>query len=207
MKFTETQVHGFEAALRGMRNPMNSHHLSDSYKDANGTFVIGEADMGLCRRLIVAGPEHAKFLRQIHVWVDADMPRYWWQEADTYKFGSKNSASTMHKLLNNKNEISMDSFVICGEDTDVMTIIVNRLESLRRIYQASKSSEQKNRLLLRAKRILPESLLQIRTWDTNYAELRNIYHQRKTHRLKEEWKDTFCTWIETLPYAKELIID
>ena len=121
MKITNTEVYGFDAALRGMRNPMNSWHLQDSglrqvvYDECRSEFIevesaeilgfIGEKDLDLAQRLIKAGSEHCKFLRQIQVWADFNMPLYWWSEFDTYKFNTKNSWSTMHKLLNAKKGI------------------------------------------------------------------------------------------------------
>ena len=233
MKFENTEVWGFEHALRGMRNPKNSWNKSDSkfndyyditrgdvpsyellkycpsayihHKNDNGYYVdiIGEVDMKLAQSLIKAGGEHSKFMRMIHVSVDIDMPRYWWSEADTYHFNTKNSCSTMHKLLNNDNPITKDLFVWCEEDEDIVGAVVNRLESLRQEYKNPTYSTDKNRLLVRAKRLLMEGFLQMRTWDTNYAELRNMYFQRRHHRLKEEWVDTFCKWVESLPYAEE----
>lgn len=214
MKFETLEVAGFGSALKGMRNPKNSWDKSDSvdYYETNADrsdveyyYDIGENDMRLAQSLIKAGSEHCKFLRQIQVWVDIDMPRYWWSEFDTYGFNSKNSCSTMHKLLNNKEPITFDLFAICREDLDIMYKVVERLEWLRVTYISSKDNIEKRRLLVRAKRLLPEGFLQLRTVNTNYAELRNMYHQRKNHRLKEEWVDTFCGWVETLPYAKELI--
>ena len=231
MKFVDTEVWGFKHALKGMRNPMNSWEKSDSGICKGGDngigcnncaiqhrckhpydkeFKIGKDDMKLAQSLIIAGNEHAKFMRMIHVAVDVDMPRYWWSEADCYKFGSKNSCSTMHKLLNNDNPITLDMFIICEEDISWWTDTVDRLEQMRQEYKliqkTTKDTKAMNRLLVRAKRMLPEGLLQIRTWDTNYAELRNMYFQRRNHRLKEEWIDTFCKWIESLPYAEELIM-
>lgn len=214
MKFEKTEVWGFEHAIRGMRNPKNSWNRMDStWQSRSGTdemdFVIGENDMKLAQNLIKGGTEHAKFLRMIHVAVDVDMPRYWWSEMDTYHFNTKNSCSTMHKLLNNDNPITKDLFVICEEDKEWWESTVNKLEELRQEYKAiqstSKDTRAMNRLLVRAKRMLPEGFLQLRTWDTNYTELRSIYFQRRFHRLKEEWVDTFCKWVESLPYAKELI--
>ena len=166
--------------------------------------------MKLAQTLIKAGNEHCKFMRMIHVSVDADMPRYWWSEADTYHFNTKNSCSTMHKLLNRNTPITLDMFVICEEDLDIAQIVVERLEQLRQKYKSiqstTKDNEEMNRLLLRAKRLLMEGFLQMRTWDTNYAEIRSMYFQRKHHRLEEEWVNTFCNWVESLPYSKELII-
>lgn len=238
MEIKNTEVWGFEHAFRGMRNPMNSWSKSDSFdcvkglteldghcstyckrfqtedcymygKNDTSSFIIGDADLKLAQTLIRSGNEHCKFMRMIHVSADFDMPRYWWSEEDTYHFNTKNSCSTMHKLLNNNNPITLDMFVTCEEDNDVWGIIVERLEKLRQEYKAiqktTKNPEQMNRLLVRAKRLLSEGFLQMRTVDTNYAELRTEYFQRRNHRLKEEWVDVWCKWIESLPYAKELI--
>lgn len=229
MEFKNTEVWGFDHALRGMRNPLNSWKKSDSGKIYwNGTWytldpvirsyftdyginiLIGKDDLNLAQRLIKSGSEHAKFMRMIHVSVDVDMPRYWWSEADTYHFNTKNSCSTMHKLLNNDNPITLDLFVICDEDKDWWEETIDRLEKMRQEYKniqsTTKNAQAMNGLLVRAKRMLPEGFLQMRTLDTNYAEIRNMYFQRKNHRLREEWVDTFCKWVESLPYAKELIM-
>lgn len=240
MKFDNTEVWGFEHAFRGLRNPKNSWNRSDSkfndyydeeradvdfdellkvYPNAyihhcniNGYYadIIGEADLKLAQTLIKAGSEHCKFMRMIHVAVDTNMPRYWWSEADTYHFNTKNSCSTMHKLLNNDEPITLDMFAVCEEDIDWWNYTVNKLESMRldykKIQRTTKDANEMNRLLIRAKRMLPEGFEQMRTWDTNYAELRNMYFQRRHHRLKEEWVDTFCKWVESLPYAEELIM-
>ena len=225
MEFKETEVWGFKHALRGMRNPMDSWDKSDSKYWLPNEFIdekacgdnvdwipyhIGENDMNLAQKLIKAGNEHAKFMRMIHVAVDTDMPRYWWSEADTYHFNTKNSCSTMHKLLNRNTPITKDIFITCDEDNDWWNITISKLEKLRQEYKqiqfTTKDNADMDRLLVRAKRMLPEGFLQMRTWDTTYAELRNMYFQRRHHRLKEEWIDTFCKWVESLPYAKELIM-
>lgn len=210
MKIEKTKVFNLEGAIRGMRNPLNSWDKSDSYYDHGNNFNIGKNDLKLAQKLIKGGGEHSKFMRMIHVCADIDMPRYWWSEADTYHFNTKNSCSTMHKLLNNNNPITIDTFVICEEDREWWELTVNKLESMRQEYKeiqsTTKDSRQMNRLLVRAKRMLPEGFLQMRTFDTNYAELRNMYFQRKLHRLQEEWNETFCKWVESLPYAKELIM-
>lgn len=214
MNIKTIDVSGFAGAFHGMRNPMNSWSKSDSVVDNHDNYVIGPNDMKLAKTLISSGSEHCKFLRMIHVQANVDMPRYWWSEADTYHFGTKNSQSTMHKLLNNNDPITKDLFITCEEDNDVMDDVIQRLESLRQVFkdiqkncQDTDKADKLNYLLLRAKRLLPEGFLQMRTWDTNYAELRNMYHQRMNHRLKEEWHDVFCEWIKTLPYAEELIIE
>lgn len=230
MRIYNTEVWGFNHAIRSMRNPMNSWDKADSefpYCDycsldeekcsrcqgvgAQNGFgtIIGPNDLKLAQTLIKSGPEHMKFLRCIHVASDVDMPRYWWSEMDTYHFNTKNSCSTMHRLLNNNNPITLDMFLICEEDLDWWKTTIDKLEELRQEYKeiqrTTKDTKAMNRLLVRAKRMLPEGFQQMRTLDTNYAELRTIYFQRKNHRLKEEWADTFCAWIESLPYAKELI--
>ena len=211
MEFLNTEVWGFEHAMRGMRNPMNSWNKGDTYYNgALNAWVIGPNDLKLAHTLLKGGGEHSKYMRMIHVAVDVNMPRYWWSEADTYHFNTKNSCSTMHKLLNNNNPITLDLFITCKEDIDWWEATVEKLESMRKEYKeiqaTTKDNIAMNRLLVRAKRILPEGFLQLRTWDTNYAELRNMYFQRRNHRLKEEWNDAFCKWVESLPYAKELIM-
>ena len=211
MKITNTEVYGFEASLRGMRNPMNSWHLQDSVPCANNDYcisnilwdatLIGERDLDLAKRLIKAGNEHCKFLRQIQVWADFEMPLYWWSEFDTYKFNTKNSCSTMHKLFNAKKEITLDDFVYSKEDINTLNFIISELNSLRQKYLETKDFNY----VIRGKRLLPTSFKQKRTINTNYAELINIYNQRKNHRLKEEWQDVFCKWCEELPYFKEFL--
>lgn len=207
MKITNTEVYGFEAALRGMRNPINSWHLQDSVPyycmpdilwDAT---LIGERDLDLAKRLIKAGNEHCKFLRQIQVWADFEMPLYWWSEFDTYKFNTKNSCSTMHKLFNAKKEIELDDFVYSKEDINTLNFVIRELNSLRKRYLETKDFNY----VIRGKRLLPTSFKQKRTVNTNYAELINIYNQRKNHRLKEEWQDVFCKWCEELPYFKQFL--
>lgn len=212
MEIKNTEIYGFKAAFRGMRNPMDSWAKSDSYYDNeinHNQYIIGNNDMNLAQTLIKSGSEHCKFLRMIHVSADFDMPRYFWSEFDTYHYNTKNSCSTMHKLLNNNNPITLDMFETCDEDAYLWNEIIVKLEEFRLDYKelqkTTKNKEEMDRLLLRAKRLLPEGMLQLRTIDTNYAELRNMYFQRRNHRLKEEWINTFCKWVENLPYADELI--
>ena len=212
MQITNTEVYGFEASLRGMRNPMNSWHLQDSIKESfeglsgdenaiHECITIGRNDLDLAKRLIKAGPEHCKFLRQIQVWADFDMPLYWWSEFDTYKFNTKNSCSTMHKLFNAKKGIELSDFVFSEEEKPALTFIISELNSLREKYLQTKDVNY----LVRGKRLLPASFKQKRTVNTNYAELMNIYNQRKHHRLKEEWQEVFCKWCESLPYFMKFI--
>lgn len=211
MRIEGTQVEGFTHALWGMRHPYNSWIKSDTVKleiphevgDFKIDFKIGDNDLILAQKLVRNGVEHCKFLRQIQVWTNVTAPRYFWQEADTYKFGTKSSTSTMHKLLT-KELITLNDFEVDGlESEDIMFLkaVATYLNSLSSEYAETKDYE----LVRRAKKLLPESYLQTRLWNTNYAELMNIYHQRKNHRLRE-WS-IFCRWCESLPYFMELCVD
>ena len=204
VKFENTDVWGFEAAIRGMRNPFNSHSKSDSYYESGNWcdwhWIIGDADMKLAKQLITAGDEHGKLLRMIHVQTDITIPRAIWSELDTYKFGTKNSQSTMHKLLNTDRPITLAQFEFYNADLATWNVIIERLEYLRQQYKSTTDTSKKNRLLARAKMLLPEGFLQMRTWDTNYQELRRIYFQRKGHRMPH-WEDV-RKWIESLPYSE-----
>ena len=204
VKIITLEVAGFDSALRGMRNPMNSWNNNDSFT-FNGEPNIGEKDLKLAQNLIKAGSEHSKFMRQIQVWADFDLPRYMWSDFDTYHFNTKNSCSTMHRLLHKTTSITRDLFVYNEEDEDIMDIIIERLNKIREEYINTTDGTRQNELIRRAKQLLPEGFLQLRTVDTNYAELRNMVMQRKNHRLKMEWQEVFCKWVTTLPYAKELI--
>lgn len=221
MKFENTKVYNFEGAVRGMRNPMNSHTRSDSYYD-NDNYIIGENDLGLAQRLIKAGNEHRKFMRQMFISVDITAPIYWWKEFDTYKVGTTaNSTSTMHKLATTP--ITLECFETDDyDDTLVTTLpdgdeedpgdwtmysseepksIIDWLESLRLTYLETKDKRYWKELI----RWLPESWLQTRTVTMNYENIRNMYFQRKSHKLTE-WSESFIKWVESLPYAKELIM-
>ena len=211
MRFENTQVFNFEGALRGMRNPLESWAKSDSRINweygKTPEYVIGPNDMDLCRRLINGGPEHRKFLRQIFVSVDITAPLYWWKEADTYAVGvTKNSTSTMHKLASTP--ITLDCFET-DDSTDFADIderlnpdtVIAYCETLRQKYLETKDKRYWKELV----RWLPNGWLQTRTVTMNYENLRSIVHQRMGHKLSE-WH-SFLEWVETLPYAKELIID
>lgn len=223
MKFENTEVWGFEHSLRGMRNPKNSWNRSDSYQSdftmmvKNG-FVIGENDIKLAQTLIKAGNEHRKFMRQIFVSVDITAPLYWWKEFDTYKVGTvANSTSTMHKLAttpimldcfeiddydrnlsltdNTKDDDGLDNISTFEED------IIYVLENIRQKYLETKDKRYWKELV----RWLPESWLQKRTITMNYENVRNMYFQRRNHKLTE-WSESFIKWVESLPYAEELIM-
>lgn len=216
MKFENTEVWGFEHSLRGMRNPMNSHAKSDSHY--NNNYIIGENDLGLAQRLIKAGNEHRKFMRQIFVSVDITAPLYWWKEFDTYKIGTvANSTSTMHKLATTP--ITLECFEIDdynrslslasnpNDDDGLDNIstfeedVIYVLENIRQKYLETKDKRYWKELV----RWLPESWLQKRTITMNYENVRNMYLQRRNHKLTE-WSKSFIEWVESLPYAKELIM-
>lgn len=208
MSIETVAVLGFPQALCAMRNPMESWDRSDSYYDTTKPLCvdIGPNDMKLLKNLGENGSPHDKHLRMIHVYFNANMPRAFWQEFDTYKFNTKISDSTMHKLLNNNNPITPEMFLFSEEDTDVVTGTIQRLDSLRVLYKDIQKnctdgakSEKLATLIERGKNILYEGFLQFRTVDTSYGELKNIYAQRCDHRYKKAWQDTFCRWVESLP--------
>ena len=200
------QVFGFQAAIRGMRNPKNSWAKSDStFELSTGesgvqTIDLGPADLKLASALANSGPDDGKFLRMIHVQLDVTAPLYWHKEADQYKVGTvTDSCSTLHKI--HSKEFTLDDFShehLYSPLHDLKPT-VDLLNVYRERFLETKDKEDWWQLI----QLLPSSYNQRRTWDLNYAVLRNIYHARKGHRL-DEWK-TLLDWIETLPYAKELI--
>lgn len=201
------ETFGWEAAIRGMRSPKNSWDKSDSCwssPNENGTdkpmYIIGENDLKLMHTLAAAGQDHGKFLRMIHVQLDVTAPLYWHKEADQYKVGTvTDSCSTMHKI--HAKEFTLDDFShehLYSPLHDLKPT-VDLLNVYRERFLDTKDKEDWWQLI----QLLPSSYNQRRTWDLNYAVLRNIYHARKGHRL-DEWH-TLCDWIETLPYAKDLI--
>lgn len=196
-----TSVMNFENAIRGARNPMNSWGRIDSHTEPDGSFVFGPNDLDLAMRLAKAGSDHRKYLRMIFVSVDVTAPLYWWKEYDTYKVATvANSTSTMHKI--HSKPFSMDDFS-CDHMTDgtkkFMETVVAELENIRLRFKETKSKEDWYDMI----QLLPSSYNQMRTCTFNYETLINIYRARKNHKLAE-WH-TFCDWIETLPYAKQLI--
>ena len=220
MKFENTEVFNFEGALRGMRNPLESWDKSDSGEELEEHFgysinkyVIGKNDLELAQRLIKAGSEHRKFLRQIFISVDITAPLYWWKEFDTYKVGTvANSTSTMHKLTSipiTKDCFEMDDFEKVEIDClsqyvettmDWWDYVITACEYLRQKYNETKDKRYWKELI----RLLPESWLQKRTITMNYENILNMVHQRRNHKLTE-WSKSFIEWAKTLPYAEELI--
>lgn len=211
MKFEHTEVFNFEGALRGMRNPKDSWDRSDSYWDFPeypDRYIIGEKDMTLAKALISGGGEHRKFLRQIFISVDITAPLYFFKEFDTYKLATvANSTSTMHKLT--AYPITIARFENDGDDVPVFVEeeLIPFLEILRERYLEIKDTnpEEAKKVWKQLVKWLPMGWCQTRTWTANYEVLRNIYHQRKNHRLTE-WHD-LCRWIENLPYAEEFLIN
>ena len=204
IKIDKVNVMNFENAIRGARNPMNSWNKMDSYYDENNNFVLGENDLSLSTRLRKAGTaDHRKYLRQIFVSVDILAPMYWWKEYDTYKVATvANSTSTMHKIHSKPFELDDFSHDHLGNvELELFKTYVHSLETIRLQYIDTKDRELWYALI----QMLPSSYNQLRTCTFNYETLINIYKSRKNHKL-DEWKE-FCKWIETLPYAKELIID
>ena len=196
-----TSVMNFENAIRGARNPLNSWGRMDSHTEPDGNFVFGPNDLDLAMRLAKAGSDHRKYLRMVFVSVDVTAPLYWWKEYDTYKVATvANSTSTMHKI--HSKPFSMDDFS-CDHMTDgtkkFMETVVAELENIRLRFKETKSKDDWYDMI----QLLPSSYNQMRTCTFNYETLINIYRARKNHKLAE-WQ-TFCDWIETLPYAEQLI--
>ena len=217
IKFEYTEVMNFDNAIRGMRNPLNSWDKSDSFFGVDPAYFghpspyIGDNDLALAQRLIKAGSDHRKFLRQIFVSVDITAPLYWWKEFDTYKVGTvSNSCSTMHKIHSKPIEVSDFSFddmtidFETGDDPLEFEFLYRRhvedCEMLRRLYMETKDKKYWRALI----QLLPTSYDQRRTVTLNYENLRNIYASRQNHKL-DEWSVGFMRWIDSLPYAEELI--
>lgn len=197
IKIEKANVYGWEAAIRGMRNPLNSWDKSDSY-DENGNIVeVGEKDLTLMKKLVKAGTDHSKFMRMINVTIDITAPLYWWAEYDTYKVGTvRNSCSKMHTIMNKELTIDDFSFDFNRIDVDTITWCITRLNELRKKYLETNDKRYWYIFI----QLLPEGFNQKATVQLNYQVLRNIYHSRKNHKLYE-WRD-FCDWIGTLPYSE-----
>ena len=235
IKIENVETCGWEAAIRGMRNPKNSWAKSDSHKcpcaDWDGDcpmvmndnepakgcdpdkyrFCVGENDFRLMQALANSGPDDGKFLRMIHVQLDVTAPLYWWKEADQYKVGTvTDSCSTMHKI--HAKEFELDDFShehiinsvgMGAQEIEVrispmqaLLTTIECLNSYRKLYLETKDKKYWWQLI----QLLPSSYNQRRTWDLNYAVLRNLYHARRNHKL-DEWRE-LCAWIETLPYSE-----
>lgn len=202
LKCERTSVMNIENAIRGARNPMNSWDRMDSSYNEEGEYILGPNDLGLAKRLRKAGSDHRKYIRQIFVSVDITAPLYWWKEYDTYKVSTvANSTSTMHKIHSKPFELSDFSHDHMTEQTlAFMESVVAELEKIRLRYLETKNKEDWYDMI----QLLPSSYNQMRTCTLNYETLINMYFARKNHKLVE-WH-TFCQWIESLPYGKELIL-
>lgn len=217
LKIENCQIYGWEPAIRSMRNPKNSWDRIDSeFKD--GEYFLGNNDLKLATTLANAGTEHGKFLRMINVYVDITAPLYIYKEFDTYKIGTVcNSCSTMHKIT--AKEFTIDDFShehLLPYSIESLEETIELLNHYRSIYLLGGYIEYRDgsgvtyqpkdkEIWWQLIQLLPSSYNQKRTYELNYAVLRNIYHQRRNHKL-DEWH-TICDWIETLPYAKELILN
>lgn len=220
IKVENIEVNGWEAAIRGMRNPLNSWDKSDSFKHTakweiyrfnEGLPEIGSNDLKLMQSLVKAGTDHSKIMRMINVTMDVTAPLYWWKEFDTYKIGTvTNSCSTMHKI--HAKEFTLDDFshehlfseenLRYEDEPDSLKLLKTIIQALNS-YRLSYLDEQDKSIWWQMIQLLPSSYNQKRTIQLNYQVLRNIYFSRKNHKL-DEWVE-FCKVIETLPYAKQLI--
>lgn len=204
MRITKEETAGWQAALRGMRNPLNSWDRSDS-EFWPGGFTIGPKDLKLAQNLVKAGTEHGKFARMIQVWVDVEAPLYWWKEFDTYRAGvEKNSCSTMHKIMSRR--LTVNDFEISEEYPEQNNWWNSTIQSLNywiSRYEKVDTNELKEWCFRSVVERLPSAYIQKRTVMMSYAALRNIYFQRRNHKLSE-WRE-FCRWVESLSYAGELI--
>ena len=213
LKIENFEVLGWEHAIRGMRNPMNSWEKSDSGWEPQfdtaqgpvaGEFVIGPNDYALMKNLRNAGTDHRKFMRMITVYLDITAPLYWWKEFDTYKVGTvANSCSTMHKIA--AKEFTLEDFSCEHLTAESITFglepIIDILNKNRELYLQWKNiDEEKKTLWWQMIQLLPSSYNQKRTVMLNYEVLANIYKSRRNHKL-DEWH-TLCDWIEELPYSE-----
>ena len=208
LKIENTEIVGWEHAIRGMRNPMNSWEKSDSerkyenIRDSEGYLVIGPNDYSLMMKLRNAGTDHRKFMRMITVYLDITAPLYWWKEFDTYKVGTvANSCSTMHKI--HEKEFTLEDFScehLLPTAKKSLESTIDILNGYRDQYNVDTDPIVKKDYWWQMIQLLPSSYNQKRTVMLNYEVLANIYKSRKNHKL-DEWH-TFCDWVESLPYAE-----
>lgn len=207
IKIERTDVYGWEPAIRGARNPMNSWDRSDTRfglgEDYYTDMVIGHNDLDLMKRLSAAGSDHAKFLRMINVSADITAPLYWWKEFDTYKVGTvANSCSTMHKI--HAKEFVLDDFShehMTSKSKAALRNVINVLNLYREQYNRLKNKRDFMQMI----QLLPSSYNQMRTVTLNYEVLKRIYFARKDHKL-DEWHE-LCRWMEELPYFREIVLN
>lgn len=214
IKLENVDVFGWEAAIRGMRNPMNSWDKSDSGLvivneedrelgyDPIFEYHIGKNDLALMKSLSKAGNDHAKFLRMINVTVDITAPLYWWKEFDTYKVGTvANSCSTMHKIHSKK--FTLDDFShehLYPNTEERLRDVIDTLNWYREDYLITNGKNDWWQMI----QLLPSSYNQRRTVQLNYQVLKGMYKSRWNHKL-DEWV-YFCEWMHDLPYFKEICL-
>lgn len=201
IKIENTEVVGWESAIRGMRNPMNSWEKSDTH------YEVGPNDHKLMMQLAKGGPVHAKFRRMLTVYLDITAPLYWWKEFDTYKVGTvANSCSTMHKI--HAKEFTLDDF----SHEHLNDTSKNHLKKTISILNANRETfigegrdcfKGDKEFWWQMIQLLPSSYNQRRTVMLNYEVLHNIYESRRNHKL-DEWH-TFCNWIKGLPYSEVIV--
>lgn len=211
IKFENTEVIGWNHAIRGMRNPLNSWEKSDSYWECTDyspeeerdfyEYKIGPNDHNLMKHLRNAGTDHRKFMRMITVYVDITAPLYWWKEFDTYKVGTvANSCSTMHKIQAKEfvlDDFSCEHLLNSVIPRVVFEATIKCLNENRCLYLQTKDKKYWWQMI----QLLPSSYNQKRTVMLNYEVLANIYKSRKSHKL-DEWSVGFMKWIESLPYSE-----
>lgn len=219
LKVENTDVYGWEAAIRGMRNPLESWNKSDTQYFDGGVFrvpKIGSNDLKLMKKLSKAGNDHAKFLRMINVTCDITAPMYWWKQADQYRIGvTTNSTSTMHSI--HKKEFTLDDFShehLIGDGVIILCDLIVVLNEARDSYlnfdeyyhkgELNEEITDKKDIWWQMIQLLPSSYNQKRTVQLNYQVLKSMYFARKGHRL-DEW-ETLRQWMKTLPYFKEIVI-
>ena len=202
IKIENVDVYGWDAAIRGARNPMNSWDKSDSVyrpgEDYSYNVKLGPNDLRLLRNLANAGPDHGKYLRMVTVSVDITAPLYWYKEFDTYKVGTvANSCSTMHKI--HAKPFTLEDFsheqMTC-DAVAILNLIIEHLNQRRSDFLESGRKIYWWDLI----QLLPTSYNQRRTVLLNYAVLKAMYHARKNHKL-DEWRE-FCRFVESLPYSE-----
>lgn len=211
IKLEHTEVSGWEAAIRGMRNPMNSWDKSDTKiwniidpetDDCVGfDYRIGENDHNLMMNLAKAGRSHSKYRRMIIVSCDITAPLYWWKEFDTYKVGTvANSCSTMHKI--HAKQFTMDDFShehLSEVAEETLEFVITMLNEGRKWFLTNGDKKHWWQMI----QLLPTSYNQKRTVQLNYEVLANMYRDRKNHKL-DEWRE-FCKWVEALPYSEIIV--
>lgn len=218
IKIENVAVWGFEGAIRGMRNPMNSWHLSDSVGDGE-EFAVGSKDMHLMKKLLAGGPVHAKYLRMVHVQMDITAPMYWWKEFDTYKVATvRNSCSTMHKI--HARPFRAEDFS-AGHLTDIYRLTMEKVivqlngareEYLETVRRADQAKEYREKVLLQGEakekwwqmiQLLPSSYNQKSTIDINYQTVIEMIKWRENHKL-DEWRE-LVKELKKLPHMEELL--